>query len=160
MKINSTKSIRKRDGRIVEFDANKITFAIFKALRATGKTDRNLAEELTREVIPRIDFSTTPDVERIQDNVERILYEKASFETSKAYMLYRNKREDLRTTKDLFSNLDIIDNYLDLSDWRVKESANTTYSLQGLNQHISSLISSEYWLNRIYPHEIGEARYE
>ncbi len=157
MKINSTKSIRKRDGRIVEFDANKITFAIFKALRATGKTDRNLAEELTKEVIPRIDFSTTPDVERIQDIVERILFEKASFETSKAYMLYRNKREDLRTTKDLFSNLDIIDNYLDLSDWRVKESANTTYSLQGLNQHISSLISSEYWLNRIYPHEIGEA---
>jgi ribonucleoside-triphosphate reductase len=157
MSINSTKNIRKRDGRLLPFDSNKITFAISKALIAAGKENRSLAEDLSKEVCYKINFSQTPNVEEIQDIVERTLFENAPFESVKAFMIYRKQRKDIRTTKDLLSNLDIIDNYLDLSDWRVKESANTTYSLQGLNQHVSSIISSQYWLDRIYPKEIGEA---
>ena len=157
MSINSTKIICKRNGQNEHFDSNKITQAIFKAFRASGMPNRQVAEELCNEVISKIDFSTTPDVEYIQNIVEKTLVDNAPFDVAKSFILYRNKRESIRSTKDLFSNLDIIDNYLDLSDWRVKESANTTYSLQGLNQHISSLISSEYWLDRVYPTEIREA---
>ena len=157
MSINSTQKICKRNGQQVTFDANKITQAIFKAFRATGLPNREYAEELCKEVVSQLDLSKVLDVESIQNIVEKTLTENAPFEVAKSFIIYRNKRESIRSTTDLFSNLDIVDNYLDLSDWRVKESANTTFSLQGLNQHISSLISSEYWLDRIYPIEIREA---
>lgn len=157
MSINSTQTICKRNGQQVSFDANKITQAIFKAFRAVGKPNREYAEKLCKKVMSQLEFSKVQDVESIQNIVEKTLTESAPFEVAKSFIIYRNKRESIRSTKDLFSNLDIVDNYLDLSDWRVKESANTTFSLQGLNQHISSLISSEYWLDRIYPTEIREA---
>ncbi len=152
--------IRKRDGRIVSFDLEKITFAIFKALRATGIPDRKEAEKLSAEVVTRLIYQKTnsiPSVEEVQDIVEMVLFENRFFKTAKAYILYRRQHENIRNTKELISNLDLIDKYLNFEDWRIKESANSTYSLQGLNQHMATIISSQYWLEKIYPQEIRDA---
>ncbi len=155
-------SIVKRDGRIVAFELQKITYAIFKALRATGNPDREKATLLALEVAKRIDALNLkqPSVETIQDTVEEVLFNQKELKTAKAFMIYRYQHENIRETKNIFSNIDIIEDYLNLQDWRVKESANSTYSLQGLNQHISTIISSQYWLNQIYPKEISNAHKE
>ena len=149
------KQLRKRDGRIEKFDLSKIAYAIFKAFRATGKPNREIAQQIAKKVLNKISFNTSPDVEYIQDIVEKTLFEENHFEVLKSYILYREQHQKLRNTKELFSNLELVDDYINLNDWRVKESANSSYSLQGLNQHISTIISSQYWLDRIYPKEIA-----
>lgn len=154
-------SVVKRDGRIAAFDAEKITFAIFKSLRATGKPNRELAAKYTGQVVNKllktIERKTAPAVEEIQDEVERVLFANSEFEAAKAYIIYRYQHQNIRNTKAIFSNIELMEDYLSLRDWRVKESANSTYSLQGLNQHISTMVSSQYWLTQIYPQEIAEA---
>ncbi len=155
MKINGIiKTVQKRDGRIVPFEFEKITFAVFKALRAIGQPDRALAQKITQNVIGKI-TSKVPAVEEIQDAVEFELFEQKQYKAAKAYIIYRKQHEGFRDVKELFSNIDIIEDYLHNNDWRIKESANSTYSLQGMNQHISTIISSQYWLNKIYPAEIA-----
>ena len=151
--------IVKRNGVVEPFRAEKIEHAIFKAMRALGTPNRARAKELSAHVITRlmeIQQSGYPSVEQVQDVVERVLFEKESFELVKAYLMYRKQREQSRNTKELFGNIDAIDDYLGMSDWRVKESANSAYSLQGLNQHISTLITSQYWLTKLYPESIAE----
>ena len=157
MKINGAiKTVQKRDGRIVAFESEKIAFAVFKALRAVGTPNRALSEQITQSVISK--FKTdTPCVEDIQDAVEFELFEQKQYKAAKAYIIYRKQHEGIRDVKELFSNIDIIDDYLNNNDWRIKESANSSYSLQGMNQHISTIVSSQYWLNQIYPTEIGQA---
>ncbi len=156
-KINGAiKTVQKRDGRIVAFESEKISFAIFKALRAVGAPNRSLSEQITQNVILKFK-STSPSVEDIQDAVEFELFEQKQYQAAKAYIIYRKQHEGIRDVKELFSNIDIIDDYLNNNDWRIKESANSSYSLQGMNQHISTIISSQYWLNQIYPSEIGQA---
>lgn len=154
-------NISKRDGRILPFEAEKITFAIFKALRAVGRPDRQLAEDLTLDVLKQLSMfekvNFTPSVEEVQDTVEKVLFENKLFDVAKAYILYRKQHENIRNAKELFSNLDIVEKYLSLDDWRIKESANSSYSLQGLNQHIATIVSSQYWLERIYSHEVKQA---
>jgi ribonucleoside-triphosphate reductase (formate) len=158
MKRNEVfQTVQKRDGRLEEFDPEKIVFAIFRALRAVGKPNRELAGKMAEQVIESLSVYHSPNVEQIQDEVEKIIFKEGDFETVKAYILYRNQHEKMRNAKDLLSNMDIIEDYLNKEDWRIKESANSTYSLQGLNQHVSTIISSQYWLDRIYPKEIGEA---
>ena len=153
--------ISKRDGRIVRFEPEKITFAIFKALRAVGKPDRQQAEDLMLDVLKQLELfdrvNYVPSVEEVQDMVEKVLFENKLFDVVKAYILYRKQHEGLRNTKELFSNIDIIEKYVNLDDWRIKESANSTYSLQGLNQHIATIVSSQYWLERVYSDEIKNA---
>ncbi|MEA3503894.1 MAG: ribonucleoside triphosphate reductase [Bacteroidota bacterium] len=157
MKINGAiKTVQKRDGRRVPFEAEKITFAVFKALRAIGKPNRNLAQEITYNVVSKLN-TETPTVEEIQDFVELELFNQKQFKAAKAYIIYRKQHDGIRDIKELFSNIDIIDDYINNNDWRIKESANSTYSLQGMNQHISTIISAQYWLNKIYPSEIGDA---
>lgn len=157
MKIDgSIKTVQKRDGRIVPFEEEKITFAVFKALRATGKPNRDLAQKITENVIKKLK-SLNPNVEEIQDLVEFELFNQKLFKVAKAYIIYRKQHDGIRNVKELFSNVDIVDDYINNNDWRIKESANSSYSLQGMNQHISTLISSQYWLNKIYPSEIGNA---
>lgn len=157
MKINGKiKSVQKRNGTIVPFDTEKISYAVFKALRATGNPDRGLAEKIADIVIEKLN-SETPKVEEIQDLVEMELFGQKLYKTAKAYILYRKQHEGIRNVKELFSNIDIIDDYINNNDWRIKESANSTYSLQGMNQHVSQIISSQYWLNKIYPSEIADA---
>ncbi len=150
----------KRNGEVVAFNHEKIENAIFKAMRAIGKPDRSKAKNLTSIVSDRLALlvkSETLTVERIQDYVEHVLFENGDFDLVKAYILYRKQRELVRNTKELFTNIEVIDNYLTVSDWRVRESANSSYSLQGLNQHISTTITSQYWLERIYPENIASA---
>ncbi len=155
------KQIVKRNGEIVNFKESKIEHAIFKAMRAIGKPDRHQAEIICKKVVESLlDITNNeqpPTVEQVQDKVEQALFQHGDFELLKVYMLYRNKRQQCRNTDELFSNIDVIDDYLDLQDWRVKESANSSYSLQGLNQHISTIITSQYWLNKLYPDNIAEA---
>ena len=156
-------NIIKRDGRVVAFDPEKITFAIFRALRAVGRPDRVLAEELCRQVVCSVAdgaSGTTPSVEDIQDRVEKVLFENRVFDAAKAYIIYRHQHGNLRQTREMFSNIDLVDDYLHLRDWRVKENANLSYSLQGLNHHIAGIVSSQYWLNEIYPPEISAAHRE
>jgi len=155
--------IVKRNGEIALFNIEKIEHAIFKAMRSVGKPNRERARKLSQKVVKRvnkIESTNNPGVEQIQDIVERVLFENEEFELVKSYLLYRKQREQSRSTKELFSNIDAVDEYLGMSDWRIKESANSTYSLQGLNQHISTLITSQYWLNKLYPESISKAHKE
>ncbi|MFT3738933.1 MAG: ribonucleoside triphosphate reductase [Breznakibacter sp.] len=151
----------KRDGRKVPFETNKITYAIYRALRAAGRPDREQANDLMLDVLAQLDaFDANdfcPAVEQIQDAVEQVLFRNQLFDVAKAYIIYRKQHENLRNAKELFSNLELVDNYLTLNDWRVRESANSSYSLQGLNQHIATAISSQYWLERVYSDEVKQA---
>jgi len=160
MKVSQTEfQIEKRDGRIASFNEEKIVAAIYKALCAVGAPDRSKAEAFTRQVVEELETlrKSPVSVEEIQDIVEHVFFENREYKAGKAYIVYRYQHQNIRSTKEIFSNVNLIDNYLNLSDWRVKESANSSFSLQGLNQHISTLISSQYWLTKIYPGEIAEA---
>ncbi len=152
--------ISKRNGEIVDFNPEKIEHAIFRAMRATGKPNRSIAKELSIKAVGFIceqEKAKIPSVEQVQDYVEKVLFKHGDFELAKTYILYRKQREQSRNTKDLLSNIETIEDYLSENDWRVKESANSSYSLQGLNQHISSVITSQYWLNKLYPDNISNA---
>ena len=154
------KKIAKRNGVIVDFQIEKIEHAIFKAMRSIGNPNRARAKELSIEVLAKLakeNQNEFPTVEQVQDCVEKVLFEHESFELVKSYLLYRKQRELSRNAKELFGNIDAIDNYLGMQDSRIKESANSAYSLQGLNQHISTLITSQYWLTKLYPDNISEA---
>ncbi len=151
--------IIKRDGSLVDFDARKITEAIGAAGRATGEFDSEIAARLTIQVINlahQMLNHKTPEVEEIQDIVEQVLIQSPYLKTAKAYIIYRDQRQKIReiTTK---ANLDLIDKYIGRLDWKVSENSNMSFSLQGLNNYISSEISRIYWLNKIYPPEIREA---
>ena len=153
--------IKKRDGKIVSFEKDKIINAIFNAAKSVGGQDYETAKRLGEEVIgilkQKLGPGEIPTVEQVQDIVEKVLVENGHYKTAKSYILYRKQHEEIRKIKDLFSNVEVIENYLNMKDWRVKENANMTYSLQGLNFHVSSIITSQYWLNKIYPPEIKQA---
>lgn len=152
--------IKKRDGRVVPFEKEKITKAIWKAAQAVGGKDYDTAEALTEKVVEiaqYVDEDEIATVEGIQDLVEKVLVKNGHYKTAKAYILYRKQHEDLREASQLFFNNKLIGDYLDKNDWRVKENSNMTYSLQGMNFHIASLVVSQYWLNKIYPMEIKQA---
>ncbi len=157
----AVEKIIKRDGRVVNFDISRIANAIFKAARAVGGEDYDLACRLARQVVSileeKLKPGEIPTVEQVQDVVEKVLVENGHYKTAKAYILYRRQHEEIRKVRELFSNIELIDNYIDRADWRVRENSNMTYSLQGLNFHVSSVIASQYWLERIYPPEIREA---
>ena len=151
--------IKKRDGRIVPFETDKIAQAIFKAARAVGGKDFSIAQELADKVVEiaqYVDDDEIATVEGIQDLVEKVLVKNGHYKTAKAYILYRKQHDDIRKAGQLFLNNQIIANYLDKNDWRVKENSNMTYSLQGMNFHISSLIVSQYWQDQIYTPQMKE----
>ena len=151
--------IRKRSGEVVPFDEHKIVIAISKAGQATGEFDVTEAERLTQQVIDVIIQELPqdlPTVEEVQDIVEKVLLTSPYRATAKAYIIYRDQHERMREVIDQ-SSVDAVDQYLNNNDWQVKENSNMTYSLQGLNQYVSSKINSTYWLNKIYPSDIREA---
>jgi len=137
--------IKKRDGRIVEFNVNKIIEAIWKAAKATGGRKRELAEDLGYKVYSLLKQELTPGdmptVEQVQDIVERVLMKSGHYEMAKAYILYRALHAQIR---------DLVDSFLNRRTWLIRENSNTTYSLQALNFHISSQVTSQYWLHKIY----------
>jgi len=151
--------IKKRDGRVVPFNKKKIATAIAKAGKATGEFDFKEAVKLTEKVISRakkIIKDPIPQVEQIQDVVEDILLRSKFKKTAKAYILYREQHRHLREIANSF-NKGLVEKYLYKTDWQVKENSNMSYSLQGLNNYISSEISKNYWLNKIYPEDIRKA---
>ena len=151
----------KRDGSLQNYDAGKIENAIFAAAKAVGGDDKETAEYLTREVteiLTRRFADVSPSVEDIQDIVEKVLIENGHAKTAKAYILYRKQHQDIRDIKNLFLDIEkLVDQYIEKSDWRVNENSNMDYSLQGLNNHISSSVTARYWLNKIYPKEVRDA---
>jgi len=153
--------IKKRDGRVVSFDQEKITHAIFKAGESTGEFNYRKAKELSGKVVKELqkkyDSELIPDVEKIQDAVESTLIKSEYHDTAKSYILYREQHARMRDFKQMVDSDKLMEDYLDRLDWRVKENANMSYSLQGLNNYISSSISAHYWLNKAYPKEIQSA---
>jgi len=165
-KVNKITQIRKRDDRIEPFEEAKMTKAILLAMEATqeiesSKKREKMAAKVTEEVIKtlnkRFHARSIPAVEEVQDIVEEELGKAKLFKTAKAYILYRDQRAKIRDMQTLINSDELIDGYLNQLDWRVKENSNMSYSLQGLNNHVASAVSSHYWLNRIYPQEVRDA---
>lgn len=153
------KTIKKRDGRISEFDAEKITNAIAKAGAATGEFDCHIAKRLTIKVLNLAEKyfgHQIPTVEEIQDIVEEVLLSSPYRRTAKAYIIYRDQHAKIREIAAK-AGINLIDQYLKQLDWQVNENSNMNFSLQGLNNYISSETSKIYWLNKIYPPEIRYA---
>lgn len=155
------RKIRKRDGRVADFNPIRITNAIWKAAQAVGGKDHRRAAELTDKVMIYLEKNLKkgeiPSVEQVQDAVEKVLIEEGHAKTAKAYILYRHQHQDIRKIGGLLQDIDVVDDYLSMMDWKVQENSNMSYSLQGLNVYATENIVSHYWLNKIYPPEIGEA---
>ncbi len=152
----------KRDGRFVKFDQERIANAIYKAARAVGGVNRRLAYRLSNQVVEalirKFGDDLVPTVEEIQDTVEKVLIENGHAQTAKAYILHRKQHEDIRNIRTLFLDVEqTVERYITREDWRINENSNMSYSLQGLNNHIATTLTSQYWLNRIYPKPIREA---
>jgi ribonucleoside-triphosphate reductase len=156
-----TSKIQKRNGEIVDFDITKIRNAIFAAAQAVGGQDEVEARRLAglvEALLSETYGASIPSVEDIQDIVEKILIEEGHAKTAKAYIIYRNNREVIRSTGNLFMDAEqMIDEYVSLDDWRVNENSNMGYSLQGLNNHIVESITQKYWLNKVYRKELRDA---
>ncbi|MBW2167868.1 MAG: ribonucleoside triphosphate reductase [Deltaproteobacteria bacterium] len=152
-------NIKKRDGRVVEFDSPKITSAILKAGKATGEFEERESKKLTLRALTLahdLRLGPIPEVEEIQDIVERVLLNSPYYKSAKAYILYPEQHAQIRAIATKAS-VDLVENYIRKLDWKISENSNMRYSLQGLNNYISSDITSEYWLNRIYPPKIRHA---
>jgi ribonucleoside-triphosphate reductase len=154
--------IRKRDGRLVKFDAEKITNAIAKAGMATGEFSYDAARKLTIRALnlaEKLFDDKIMSVEEIQDIVEEVLLSSPYRLTAKAYIIYRDQHARLREITHKMQ-VDLVDQYLKKIDWKIHENSNMDYSLQGLNNYISSEVSKVYWLNEIYAPEIRKAHTE
>ncbi len=158
--------VRKRDGSFVPFDRRRIINAVFKAVKAVGQDDRQIAEKVADDVAVKLyrtffKFGNVPHVEQIQDLIEDTLIAHGLSEVAKAYILYREKRKQAREIgKAIVDGVNLIEEYLSREDWRVQENSNMNYSLQGLNFHISSSVVARYWLTKLYPSQVELAHRE
>ncbi len=152
----------KRDNKIVDFDLSKITEAIKMAFEATKKDYHPsvidlLALKVTADFAPKV-VDGRIAVEDIQDSVEDVLIQTGYGDVAKAYILYRRQREKLRRVKStILDYKEIVDNYVNVSDWRVKENSTVTYSVGGLILSNSGAITANYWLSEVYDDEIANA---
>lgn len=154
----------KRDGSIKEFDYRKISSAIAKAGKTTGEFDTVRADQLTQDVVlpnlKRLNI-VTPHIEQVQDAVEHALFDSGYFKTLRAYIVYREQRHRARDARQSWVNVESsINEYLQQLDWRVNANANQGYSLGGLILNVSGKVVANYWLNHIYPAEVGKAHRE
>ena len=156
-----TRRIRKRDGSIVLFELDKISNAIWKAVKSVGGTNQDRCVELSKKIYEKIFKGKSegyiPNVEEVQDLVEKVLIEEGHAKVSKSYILYRKSHEELRNVKGLFDTIEVIDDYLGSNDWMIKENSNMAYSLQGMNNYIVEKIVRNYWMRRVYPEAIRNA---
>lgn len=151
--------ITKRNGVIVDFDANKIQSAIAKAGAASGEFDDAIALELTIRVLivlSALNGDDTLTVELVQDVVEQTLLASPYLRTAKAYIIYRDEHAKLRRLASQLHS-DLLERYLARSDWRISENANMAFSLQGLNNYVASEVTHSYWLDRVYSDAVREA---
>ncbi|EKE21439.1 MAG: hypothetical protein ACD_7C00245G0008 [uncultured bacterium] len=154
--------IIKRSGKVVPFNSEKITKAVLKSFSETGEGDLRDAQNVTKKVVQLINKNFhkgyVPEIEEIQDTVEKVLMILDFELTAKAYILYREQHRKVRETEEALDEaVELVDKYIDESDWRVKENSNMGFSLQGLNNFISSAVSSKYWMNKVYTNNIKEA---
>ena len=152
--------IKKRDGRLAKFDAAKITNAIAKAGMATDEFSEREAKKLTIKALnlaEKLFDNKIMTVEEIQDIVEEVLLGSSYRKTAKSYIIYRDQHARLREIANKME-VDLVDQYLKKMDWKINENSNMDYSLQGLNNYLSSEVSKVYWLNKIYPNEIKDAQ--
>lgn len=158
-------NVVKRDGEIAEFNLKKITEAIGKAFRANEKeyTDdilNLLSLRVTAEFQNKI-VNSEVQVEDIQDSVETVLEQAGYTDVAKAYILYRKQREKMRNIKStILDYKDIVNSYVKVEDWRVKENSTVTYSVGGLILSNSGAVTANYWLSEIYDEEIAQAHRE
>ena len=155
------REVFKRDGSTVPFAADKIRSAIRRAGEATGEFDGDEAGLLTTQVLKvlRHKFGENPPhIENIQDVVEQSLISANHLKTVRAYIVYREQHQKLRRDrKTLVDVASSVNEYLEQSDWRVNANANQGYSLGGLILNVSGKVIANYWLNHVYPPEVGEA---
>ncbi|MBQ8545506.1 MAG: ribonucleoside triphosphate reductase [Clostridia bacterium] len=155
-------NVVKRDGKIVDFNIKKISEAIIQAFDACQKQFNQdvidfLALKVTAEFEPKIENGKI-SVENIQDSVESVLIKAGYDDVAKAYIIYRRQREKIRNINATMVDYKaIIDNYLNINDWRVKENSTVTYSVGGLILSNSGAVTANYWLSEIYDDEIGNA---
>ena len=155
-------TVIKRDGKVVDFDIKKISAAITKAFEATNRQYNSciidlIALKVTSDYESKIKGDSI-SVEEIQDSVENVLSQTGYADVAKTYILYRKQREKIRNMKStILDYKDIVDNYLHLNDWRVKENSTVTYSVGGLILSNSGAITANYWLSEIYDEEIAKA---
>ncbi|WP_369282049.1 ribonucleoside triphosphate reductase [Oscillibacter sp. GMB15532] len=154
--------VLKRDGKVVDFALSKISVAITKAFDAVGK-DYNpdiidlLALKVTADYQDNIKDGSI-SVEQIQDSVENVLIKAGYSDVAKAYILYRKQREKIRNLgSTVLDYKDLVNNYLHINDWRVKENSTVTYSVGGLILSNSGAITANYWLSEIYDAEVAQA---
>lgn len=153
--------IIKRDGSREKFDSSKIQQAIWKAAQAVNGTDEAMTFDLTAQVI-RLALEkygdSIPDVEGIQDLVEKVLIEAGHAKTAKAYILYREKRRGTRDINALIgATIDMFGDYLEDKDWNIKENANMQKSVNGLNNYVREAFTKKYWLYEVYPIDVAKA---
>ena len=154
--------VAKRDGSHVDFDIQKISDAMVKAFEAQGRHHHPsvinmLALQVTSDFEEKIENEMI-SVEDIQDSVEKVLSDAGYADVAKAYILYRKQREKIRNVNSALLNYkDLVDNYLKINDWRVKENSTVTYSVGGLILSNSGAITANYWLSEIYDEEVAEA---
>ena len=152
----------KRDGETAEFCLKKITEAIKKAFRATGNVFNDeilelLSLRVTADFQPRMKDGSI-SVEEIQDSVEHVLEQTGYTDVAKAYILYRKQREKIRSMNSALLNYkDVVNSYVKVEDWRVKENSTVTYSVGGLILSNSGAVTANYWLSEIYDQEIADA---
>jgi len=151
----------KRDGSKVLFDISKITKAITEAFKSVDrKYDESQINLLALQVTSKFDEVMVDDtitVEAIQDIVEKTLMETGFTDVAKSYILYRKNHEKLRNINTTLDYKKIVDNYIKVNDWRVKENSTVTYSIGGLILSNSGAITANYWLSEIYDEEISNA---
>ncbi len=157
--------VRKRDGKIVAFDIQKISDAIVRAFEAEEKKhDESVIDflvlKVTADFEPKI-VNNIVDVEDIQDSVESILIKGGYAEVAKAYILYRRLHDKMRNMKStILDYKNVVNSYIDVTDWRVKENSTVTYSVGGLILSNSGAITANYWLSEVYDDEIANAHRE
>ena len=152
------KQVIKRDGKEVKFNLKKIVSAIRRAGESSGEFGYDEALDLTNSVIQMFDNKEKATVEEIQDAVEKVLNENNYTKTARAFIVYREKHNDMRKDNNVMIDaVQSIDDYLDRSDWRVNANANQGYSLGGMILNTSGKVTANYWLSHVYPKEAGEA---
>ena len=157
----TVQQVTKRDGTLAPFDSSKIYSAILKAGTSTKEFGEQEAWLLTAKVLKVVEhkFSESlPSIEQIQDIVEQVLISDNYFQTAKAYILYRDQRNRMRSDKKVMVDVESsINEYLEKLDWRVNANANQGYSNGGLILNVSGKVTANYWLSHVYPAEVGEA---
>lgn len=160
--MNDVFRVIKRDGKETDFDINKVNVAITKAFDATNMNyNQDIIELLSLRVTADFNQKIQQDkiqVEQIQDSVEKVLEQAGYTEVAKAYILYRKQREKLRNVHaTILDYKDVVDSYVKVEDWRVKENSTVTYSVGGLILSNSGAVTANYWLSEIYDEEIANA---